>query len=442
MSNPEASALNEPVFYPAPEGTPASPDFALRVNGRAVFVYHSAFASFAYLSATGPVDVEVEAGFAFEKAVIRPLRHGIEPAADGRRLRFRVPGPMQLSLELDEEIRRPLFLFISPPEEEVPAPGEPGVIRFEAGKIHEAGEIRLESGQTLYIEGGAVVRGHVYAYEAKGIAIRGRGILDGGRFVDRREENLRLVHLAGCEDVLVEGITVFDSQRWTVVPAGCDRVRLRRLNILSSANSDDGIDLVGSRDVVVEDCFVRTKDDCVAIKAMSRFHPRGSEPIARLLIQRCVFWNAEWGNAIEIGYETRTERISEVIFRDCDIIRCEPERYGSGGAITIHNGDRAEICDILYENLRLEQVMEKLIDFKISEDRYSRDPERGQIRNITLRDIAVVDGPFPVSIIQGHSADHIPTGITVENLVILGERITGPGPARMVTEKLRDLRFV
>jgi len=429
------------TLYDWPPEAPASPDYALRVEGKPVFVHHSPFASFAHISLAGPASIEVEVRFSFRRLVLRPLSRGVRPEVEESLARFDVPGPGHYSLEADDQIRRPLFLFFSPPETDVPRPDDPNVRFFEAGKIHDAGEIALKSGQTCYIEGGAVVRGHVIARDAENVALRGRGILDGGAFTDRREEKIRQIHLAGCRDVLVEGLVVFDSQRWTLVPAGCDRVRIRNVKLLSSANSDDGIDIVGSREVEVADSFVRTKDDCIAIKAIEGFHPRSVQPVRDILVERCVFWNAEWGNALEIGYETRTESISRVVFRDCDIVRCEAEGFGSGGALTIHNGDRAAVSDILYENLRLEQVMEKLIDFKISKDRYSRDETRGQIKDVALRDIQVLDGPFPVSIIQGYGRDHIPSGIRVENLRILGQPIRSANEARLVAEKARDLKF-
>ena len=110
--------------------------------------------------------------------------------------------------------------------------------------------------------------------------------------------------------------------------------------------------------------------------------------------------------------------------------------------LTIHNGDRAVVSNVLYDDIRVEDSCEKLVDFKICFDRYSRDAERGQIRDVTVRNVRVVDGSPPVSIVQGYDQNHIPERITFEDVVIHGEPARDASAARMVTEKVRELRFV
>jgi hypothetical protein len=141
--------------------------------------------------------------------------------------------------------------------------------------------------------------------------------------------------------------------------------------------------------------------------------------------------------------------MSRITFADCDIIRCEAERFGSGGVLTIHNGDRAILSDVLYEDLRIEDAREKLVDFKIAHDRYSKDDVRGQIQNVTLRNVRTVGrwgdsaGHPPVSIIQGlNGRDHQPGPITWEDVVLHGEPVRDPGSARLVTEKIGQVRFL
>ena len=43
----------------------------------------------------------------------------------GSTLRFRVRRPCHLAVEVDEDLRRPLFLFANAPEENAPKPGDP-----------------------------------------------------------------------------------------------------------------------------------------------------------------------------------------------------------------------------------------------------------------------------------------------------------------------------
>jgi polygalacturonase len=435
------------VHYPAPPTVPPSPDFALTVDGEDVFVYATDAGSVALIWTDHAVDVTIRPSFDFERVVVRPLSRAVGATVDGGVISLSVPpgtpaAPMFLSIELDDELRRPLFLFVHPAAPEPVSSDDENIIYLEGGRVHDLGRVELQDGQTLYIAGGAVLRGNVYAMEADHVAVRGRGVIDGSAHTRAEGNRERLIHLAGCDEVLVEGVTLLNGQTWQVMPAGCDHVTIRGIKIVSQANNDDGIDLVGCRDVIVEGCFIRTKDDCVAIKGIDTFHLRGGQPVEGILVQNSVFWNAEWGNALEIGYETRVDRMEDIVFRNCDVIRCEAERYGSGGVLTIHNGDRAVVADVLYEQIRVEVAEEKLIDFKILFDRYSRDDVRGQIHDVTVRDVEVVDGPRPVSILRGFDADHIPTDITLEDVVIHGRPVQTPNEAAMVTEKIRDVRFI
>ena len=431
------------VIYPAPPGVAPSADFRLWLDGREVFVYGCRDTGYAICSLAGPTQVEVATQFDFSSVRVRPLRLGIRPQVDGRRVLFALDGPARLSIEFDDNIGRPLFILAAPPEVDAPRAGAPGVRYFEAGKVHAPGQISLGAGETLYIEGGAIVQGHVVAENADGVTVRGRGVLDGSIY--ERGPGLRPPRMAlfvNCRGVSVEGITFLDSASWNVVPTGCTDVSVRGINVLSWRTTGDGVDLVGCRNAVVEDCFLRCADDCVAVKATTYSHEMGATNVENIRVRRCVCWNAHPGNGVEIGYETRCDSMTDIAFEDCDIIRVEHEGHQSGGTFTIHNGDRAVVSNVRYENIRVEDSREKLIDIKVLYARYSRDEVRGQVRGIRFKDISVVDGPFPVSIIRGYDEEHMIEDVTIENLVVHGRQITSANEARMVVELARGVRFI
>ena len=80
-----------------------------------------------------------------------------------------------LSIEPDG-INGPLLLFANNPEINPPKEGDPGVIYFGPG-IHKPNRIILKTGQTLYLAGGAVVKGAVIVRKADHIRICGRASL-------------------------------------------------------------------------------------------------------------------------------------------------------------------------------------------------------------------------------------------------------------------------
>jgi hypothetical protein len=428
------------VLYDWPPDRPRSTDYALRVDGRDVFVHQCGAGSYAILSLGGPASVEVKPAFEFGEAKVRPLSRGVGPEIRDGAIRFGLDGPAYLSVELDGDTSRPLFVLAAP-EEDTPSPQDvPGVRCFAPGRVHEAGRIALHDGEEVYIEGGAVVHGAIEAENASGVTVRGRGILD-GRIGAEQDRHRRSIRFVGCRDVTVEGITVDTSPSWTLVPMYCDGVAVRHFKAITWRVGGDGVDLVACRNATVEDCFLRTADDCVAVKAFSRDPGRVVPNVEHVTVSGCVLWNARPGNALEIGYETRCDSISDVVFRDIDVIRCEHEGHQSGGVLTIHNADRAVVSNVRYEDIRVEDAQEKLIDLKVLLARYSRDTERGQIRHVCFKDVRVVDGPFPVSIIRGYEPDHIIEDVTVENLTVYGRTIADAREAHMVVELARGVRF-
>jgi hypothetical protein len=419
----------------------ASESFGVKVNKQTVFTYHCRYANYAILSGEGCLHVEVTVLFPFKEVKVRPLSLGIKPETDGPTVRFTIEAPAKISMEFDEDIRNPLFLLVNPLETEKPVPGAPGLKYFEGGKVYDAGELELKEGETLYIDEGSVVYGYITATKADNVRIHGRGILDGSRCEHMNWPRKQMVLVIQSENVTIEGITVVNGPNWHIVPTACSRVTVKDLNVITFTGTGDGIDVVGSENVTITNCFVRSNDDCIAIKAVDYMHASGMKNVHNVSISRCVFWNAEWGNALEIGYETRCDEMTDIVFKDCDVIRSEFEGWQSGGTFTIHNGDRAVVRGVLYEDIRIEDSREKLIDIKILFSKYSKDALRGQVSNIGFTNIQIVDGPFPVSIIQGYDGEHLVKDVTIEKLSVQGRKISNANEAKMVVELSENVKF-
>lgn len=102
----------------------------------------------------------------------------------------------------------------------------------------------------------------------------------------------RFLDFTDCENVTVNGITIHNSTLWQVVQIHCNNVQINNIKIVSDQASGDGIDIVRSKHVGIENSFIRTKDDCIAIKAHIDY-PK-TEPVDDILVQNCTFWNALW----------------------------------------------------------------------------------------------------------------------------------------------------
>ena len=97
------------------------------------------------------------------------------------------------------------------------------------------------------------------------------------------------------------------------------------MSIMSRIVTGDGIDITSSQDVEVKNCFIRSTDDSICIKSQRLFEdPSTVRDVTKVRVHNNVIWNAEPGNAIELGYALQSE-IHDLVFEDCDIIHCQYE---------------------------------------------------------------------------------------------------------------------
>ena len=424
------------------EDIPVSELYQVKVNGKEQRVYHTEFFDFvSFLEENEKAEVEITVNEPFQKAVIRPTASQIPFEEDGNKISISLPAGKRVTLELDDKLESPLYIL---PGKYVQKP-ENATYVFESGKAYNVGCLQLKSDETVYIEHGAVVSGRIYSRMADRVRILGNGILYGGNWHawDENGAEQLIVPVLG-EDIEIRGITLLDGGSWHIVPVACKNVLIEDVNVLGKVITGDGVDIVGCENVVLRNCFIRANDDCISIKAVEFQDPSGCTDVKNILVEDCIFWNAEFGNTLEIGYETRCDEISDVVFRNCDVVHCQYEGNQSGGVLTIHNADRAHVHDIVYENIRIEDAQEKFIDIKTLDSKYSRDRERGMVNDIFFKNIEITEGAFPVSIIRGFEMKNEvcrPHGFYFDNVVIHGEKVMSPGELHMVVELSDDLKF-
>lgn len=427
---------NRLITYDAPQGAEAAPEFEVEVNGQKIFVYNTRPAAFAYFSFEGKVDIKVTFMAPVYNFDIRPKSRNIKAELYRNQVQFSLDKPENLSIEINKNLKRPLFLFANSLETTVPGKSDKDVIFFEAGKIHYPGEVMIKNNQTVYIEGGAIVRGHFMTDKGHNIKITGRGILDNSQYL---KGSHRPIEINQCDGVLIDGIILTESRHWSCAAHGSKNITYNNLKIVSDNDWDDGIDIVGSQNIVVNNCFIRTKDDCIAVKSGVNYFTKFNSNfiVDKVVVQNCVLWNGVWGNGLEIGFETRSDTIKNVTFKNCDLIHVE----GPEGTFTIHNGDRAVVSNILYEDIRVEDVRGWLIDFKILYSRYSKDKQRGKIENVRFKNISVEGETFPYSQVMGFDETYRISGVSLENFVIHGIKVTGTYNGMITTVHADNIIF-
>ncbi|MDB5102722.1 MAG: hypothetical protein JWP91_411 [Fibrobacteres bacterium] len=430
------------VLYPGPPGITQASDRQVTADGQAVFVYEApvnfnrvfsltptlATTPVSYFDFSGSVTVTVTApGVAITTAVIRPLSYGVQPTISGDKLTFTLTKPGHLTLELNNLPNRALHLFADSIEANPAHNGDANVRYFGPG-VHDAGEMNLGTGQTIYIAGGAMVYGAIRGGSINNATVRGRGILNGGKIPrDKGWQNLINVH-SGSSNINLNGIILFDSPTWNINTRQTTGMHINDVKIIGARPNSDGMDFVGCQNSTVDRCFVRAWDDCLCVKTDNTGNSNG------IAFQGCTIWT-DLAQSMEIGYETRSDVISNITFKNIDVIHAFHKPV-----MSIHVGDRATISDIHYEDIRVEdarlnnvQEDNLLIDIWIGTGVWTQDAERGKVNNVTFKNINMTGGRTLRNRISGFDGSHRVTGVTIENLTILGKPIKSLADGNFIT---------
>jgi len=420
--------------WPAPKEEPLSKDFVVSAGGSDVPVYvakvapgddalrwkamddaaHSGdyadHASFAPFDMSGPATIKITCPQAVHAARVLPASYHIEPRIQGRTLTFTLAEPRNLTIEVNGDWVHSLHLFASPIEADAPKADDPNVIYFGPG-IHEVRDgIRVTDGKTLYVAGGAILRGMgaaggaVVTLSGNHVALRGRGIID-GTGCPTHTRSLLEVH---GSDITIDGVILRDSSTWNVPMRRSDRVSVTNLRILGCRANSDGIDICNSRDVTVDNCFIRTLDDLVVIKA-----DKDQGEVHHVLVHNCVLWN-QVAHALSVGAELR-ENVDDVKFENCDVIH----DIGREWTLRVYHCDGATVSNISFDHIRIEESR-RLMSVWVGKQIWSRDSERGHIRGVTFSDVRAVSRTPPQIELRGFDAGHGIDGVKFDDVVING----------------------
>lgn len=417
---------------------PLSHEFRVRVNGEDIPVYTcriSAFpfnrvwpgfqrstdqtitASFVNLVSDEEIHLEVEAECS-EKVIIKPYSKAIEHIEKDGKICFSLKENGQFVLECGSH-QHLLYIFNSKP---IAAPKKDEVTYFFGPGIHFPGKIILNSGDSIYADKDAYIYGCVYAENAENIHIFGNGIFDDANearignycYGEYTNGNMKFYD---CQNIKIEGVGILDSAIWCLNLFHCKNVSVHDIKIFGQWKyNTDGIDIVNSCDIFIENSFIHSFDDTITIKGIDRYCRFDNKNIR---VKNCVLW-CDWGKCCEIGIETNCREYSGISFSDCDILN------GGSAALDISNGYSASISDIVFENINIDfndfdtepQLQES------DEMRYSRKnthyfplvlqirnsswltPETTDIWGITLSDAPDMSGLVP----------HMIQDITVKNI--------------------------
>lgn len=440
------------VTYPAPSGEAAEGDYRVEVNDKPVDLYtaeseHFGKYYFGSFDFAGEVTVRVTSAQPLQQAAILPSRFGIKAVMDGPHgLTFTAARPFRVVIERDGR-NGPLLLFGNPIETDRPKADDPNVVYFGPG-VHRPETITLVDNQTLYVAGGAVVKGCVLA-KGDNITVRGRGILDGSDYPHLKGPRMWMLGMMAGKNLLVRDVMLRGSWTWTLVVKACDGVVIDNVKICNSrVINDDGIDLVNSRNIVIRNCFIRTQDDCIAVKGMDH---STQKPCENMTIESCELW-ADRANIFRIGFECAAEAMRDLVARDLDVLHYgpyrKPEEFWSHAVFFLQPSNNMPIERMRFENIRVnangEDIILVLARPMVCKSSKKMDTEAGRLSECLFKDLAVTgnaDNFRGMIFVAGHDAEHTVERLTFENVTRFGKTVTADDPNVTLGNHAHDIRF-
>jgi len=307
----------------------------------------------------------------------------------------------------------------------------------------------------------------IYAYEQTNIAITGEGTLDGqgksffwkwhgnpryggnpdvisqkaarARLYEMMDKNVpvaerifggetdylrpQFIQPYKCKNVLIEGVSIVDSPMWEVHPVLCENVIIRKLNIATHGPNNDGCDPESCKDVLIEDCFFDTGDDCIAIKSgRNNDGRRLNTPTENIIVRGCTMKDGHGG--VTVGSE-----ISGGV-RNLFVENCKMDSPDLWNALRVkNNASRGGLLENFYfRNITIGEVSHAVItiDFNYEEGAkgaYTPVMRNFYVENVTSRKSkyamdaqGFVNAPIYNLKIKNCTFDNVTDGAIAENL--------------------------
>lgn len=255
----------------------------------------------------------------------------------------------------------------------------------------------------------------------------GEGMLSLEKRIMGADEALRpqLINFVRCNRILLEDVTLLNSPFWVIHPLLSENIIVRGVKIINDGPNGDGCDPESCKNVLIENCFFDTGDDCIAIKSGRNNDGRKwNTPSENIIVRNCRMKNGHGG--VVIGSEISGG------FRNLFVENCEMDSPNLDRVIRIKtNTCRGGLIENIYiRNIKVGQCREAVLMINLlyeSEEDCRRDfPPT--VRHIWLQNVSCEKSSYGV-LIDGLPDDQRISDIHVENCsfngVANGNKVTG-----------------
>lgn len=284
-------------------------------------------------------------------------------------------------------------------------------------------------------EGLSVIEGSSLGYlvmnGVNNVKILGRGTIDGnGVALQAHSAKMFSVKIENSENCVMDGVLSRDSAFWNTLVYRSRDITVRNYKVINNRlegawNETDGVDFDNSSSSRLENAFIYAGDDCMAVKSddipddssISGLADPSTGPymdVDDIVHERVVCVSSSAG--CKIGTKTFGEGIRGVTFRDVDIV-------ASGRALVIEAVDTANVTGTVFEDIRIEHVNDRVIDFNLDADTIFWRPWAGTASITNTHVTNVSSDVVAQSRLLGRSAsegDYFVEDVSITNLSIAG----------------------
>lgn len=366
---------------------------------------------------------------------------------DGARLTFATREDCRLVIQPDGDIFGGLHLFGT--RRRPMTRDRAHVIEFASGvhTVENSPHIRadehgnpmvvgIESDTLIYLHEGTVVCAAIELRGVERVRIAGTGVLstvhrchgaaDGfaadrmwGAFRDHAAPSILI--RSGCRDVVVEDVTL-NSEFRCVVIRNSSGITLRGVKMFSSTENADGINCYNTCDLLVENCYVDSCDDCFCMyngcDSIPFLFDEGYHDVTAVCrnveVRNCVLCSASrpivlGGHAT--GATSPRCLIENIRIHDCDIIETPKRIFGCpreremrwSGHLRVLSQSEQLVRNIEFSDIRIHSTkgcISKPVHIEVRDNANASYTESGgyRIENITFRNIQF----------GGHTEDCLP----------------------------------
>ena len=166
----------------------------------------------------------------------------------------------------------------------------------------------------------------------------------------------QFINMINSRNILIENITIINAPFWLIHPVLSQNITIRRVTMASHGPNNDGCDPESCKDVLIEDCFFDTGDDCIALKSgRNEDGRRINVPCENIIIRNCTMHDGHGG--IVIGSEI-SGGCRNVFVENCTMDSPNLDRAVRIKTNTVRGG---VVQDIFIRNLTIRTIKEAVL---------------------------------------------------------------------------------